>query len=142
GVPEFQAWTNGGAFDGGKLTANQKKLRQFYTQLGQLVNSSDAIRTGAFYDLQQYGNANQPERLFSYLRYSAKQKLLIVCNFDRKETIRTQLQIPADIWKAMKIAPKKAYRYQDIFLTKTIISAGTTVPVTVPPLGVLVLAIS
>ncbi|HEX9955783.1 MAG TPA: alpha-amylase family protein, partial [Fibrella sp.] len=108
GVPEFQAWTNGGAFDGGKLTASQKKLRQFYAQLGQLVNTSDAIRTGTFYDLQQYGSAGQPERLFSYLRYSAKQKLLIICNFDRKETIRTQLQIPADVWKAMKIAPKKA----------------------------------
>ncbi len=142
GVPEYQAWTNGGAFDGGKLTASQQKLRQFYAQLGQLVSTSDAIRTGAFYDLQQYGTANQPEQLFSYLRYSAKQKLLIVCNFGRREAIRTQLQIPPDAWKAMKIAPKKAYRYQDIFLAKTSITAGTTVPVTVPPLSVLVLAIS
>ena len=139
GVPEFQAWTNGGAFDGGQLTASQKKLRQFYVQLGQLVNSSDAIRTGAFYDLQQYG---RPEMLFSYLRYSAKQKLLIVCNFDKKEIRRTQLQIPTDVWKAMKIAPKKTYTYRDIFLTKTTITAGQIVPVSVPPLGVLVLAIS
>ncbi|RYF54035.1 MAG: alpha-amylase, partial [Cytophagaceae bacterium] len=139
GVPEFQAWTNGGAFDGGKLTAEQKKLRQFYTQLGQLVNASDAIRTGTFYDLQQYG---RPEKLFSFLRYSAKQKLLIVCNFDRKETIRTQLQIPAEVWKTMKIAPKKTYTYRDILLTKTTIAASQIIPVTVPPLGVLVLAIS
>ena len=139
GVPEFQAWTNGGAFDGGKLTADQKKLRQFYTQLGQLVTSSDAIRTGAFYDLQQYG---KPEKLFSYLRYSAKQKLLIICNFDRKETIRTQFQIPAEVGKAMKLVPKKTYTYKDIFRTRTVISAGLTIPVTVPPLGVLVLAIS
>ncbi|MEZ0538859.1 alpha-amylase family protein [Fibrella arboris] len=138
GVPEFQAWTNGGAFDGRKLTADQKKLRQFYLQLGQLVTGSDAIQTGAFYDLQQYG---KPERLFSYLRYSAKQKLLIVCNFDRKETIRTQLQIPADVWKAMKVVQKKTYTYRDIFQTKTTFAAGTTVPVTVPPLGVLVLSI-
>ncbi|MEZ0486328.1 alpha-amylase family protein [Fibrella aquatica] len=139
GVPEFQAWTNGGVFDGGKLTADQKKLRQFYSQLGQLVSTSDAIRTGVSHDLQQYG---KPERLFSYLRYSAKQKLLIVCNFDPKETIRTQLQIPDTLWKAMKIAPKKVYKFQDIFRTKTLITAGTTVPVTVPPLGVLVLSIS
>jgi len=139
GITEYQAWTNGGAFDGGKLTADQKKLRQFYTQLGQLINSSDAIKTGAFYDLQQYG---RPEQLFSYLRYSAKQKLLIVCNFDRKETIRTQLQIPSDVWKALKLPPKKTYTYKDIFRTKTVINAGTIIPVTVPPLGVLVLAIS
>ncbi|MBO0947647.1 alpha-amylase family glycosyl hydrolase [Fibrella forsythiae] len=139
GIPEFQAWTNGGAFDGGKLTADQKKLRQFYVQLGQLVNASEAIRNGAFYDLQQYG---RPEKLFSYLRYSAKQKLLIVCNFDRQETIRTQLQIPADVWKAMKVVPKKTYTYRDIFLTKTTITAGQIIPVTVPPLGALVLTIS
>lgn len=139
GVPEFQAWTNGGAFDGGKLTDSQKKLRQFYVQLGQLISSSDAIRTGTFYDLQQYG---RPEMLFSYLRYSAKQKLLIVCNFNKKETVRTQLQIPADVWKAMKIAPKKTYTYRDIFLTKTTITAGQIVPVVVPPQGVLVLSIS
>lgn len=139
GVPEFQAWTNGGLFDGGKLTTDQKKLRQFYAQLGQLVTSSDAIRTGGFFDLQQYG---KPEKLFSYLRYSAKQKLLIVCNFDRKETIRTQLQIPADAWKSMKIAPKKAYTFRDVFRTKTMFTAGTAFSLTVPPLGVLVLAIS
>ena len=139
GVPEFQAWTSDGAFDGGKLTLEQKKLRQFYVQLGQLISSSDAIRTGAFYDLQQYG---KPEKLFSYLRYSAKQKLLIICNFDRKETIRTQLRIPAEVSKAMKLAPKKTYTYKDIFRTKTAISAGLTIPVTVPPLGVLVFAIS
>ena len=35
GVPEYQAWTNDGKFDGGKLTDNQKKLRQFYHQLNQ-----------------------------------------------------------------------------------------------------------
>ncbi|MBO0933887.1 alpha-amylase family protein [Fibrella aquatilis] len=143
GIPEYQAWTNGGRFDGGKLTAAQKKLRQFYVQLGQLVNGSGAIRTGAFRDLQQYGPAPAgQERLFSYLRFSANQRLLIVCNFDRNAPITTQLTIPADAWSAMKMPTKKAYKYSDIFRTKTIITAGARVPVTVPPLGVLVLSIS
>ena len=143
GIPDYQAWTNGGTFDGGKLTAPQKKLRQFYVQLGQLVNNSDAIRTGTFLDLQQYGPATVGnERLFTYLRSSAKQKLLIICNFDRNQPIKTQISVPADAWSAIKMPVKKAYKYTDIFRTKTVVTAGTLVPVTVPPLGVLVLAIS
>ena len=145
GVPEYQAWTNGGKFDGAKLTADQKKLRQFYQQLNHLVNSSDAIRTGNFFDLQA-DNAQRAgydqQRLYSYLRYSSKQKLLIICNFDKQKTARTTVQIPAEAWQKINLSTAKTHSFTDIFLTKTKLTGKGGVAVELPPLGVLVLAIT
>ncbi|MBN8824869.1 MULTISPECIES: alpha-amylase family glycosyl hydrolase [unclassified Spirosoma] len=146
GIPEYQAWVNKGAFDGGQLTPNQRKLRQFYQQLIQLVNTSDAIRTGSFYDLQASNKNGQSSgydgnRLYSYLRYSGRQKLLIICNFDKQEPVNTTVQIPTEAWKAMNLSGSQTHVFQDIFRTKTRIAARNSVPVTLPPLGVLVLEI-
>ncbi|WP_229310924.1 alpha-amylase family protein [Larkinella soli] len=148
GVPEFQAWTNQGKFDGGGLNDDQKKLRQFYQSLNQLVNTSDAIRTGSFYDLQYANNNGQSQgydqhRLFSYLRHSGKQKLLIVCNFDKEKTARTTVRIPAEAWKTMKLEPNRTYSFTDLFRTKTKLkaAAGAGVPIELPPREVLVLEI-
>jgi glycosidase len=144
GVPEFQAWTNGGKFDGGKLTANQQKLRAFYHQLNQLVSTSDAIRTGGFYDLQAANaksNGYHQQRLYSYLRYSAKQKLLIICNFDKIKSAQTTVQVPVEAWKAMQADETQPHSFRDIFRTKTRLTARADVPISLPPLGVLVLEI-
>ncbi|RRB18439.1 alpha-amylase [Larkinella knui] len=153
GIPEYQAWTNGqigkpGKFDGGKLSDDQKNLRKFYHQLNQLVNSSDAIRTGGFYDLQYVNTDGQSagydqHRLYSYLRHSARQKLLIICNFDKVKTAKTTVRIPAEAWAALKVDDTKTYTFTDIFRTKTKIKASATagVPVELPPLSVLVLEI-
>ncbi|MEZ0611242.1 alpha-amylase family protein [Fibrella sp. WM1] len=143
GIPEYQAWTNGGAFDGGKLTATQRSLRQFYQQLNQLVNGSEAIRLGTFLDLRQYGSSgtSAPGTLFSYLRYTAKQRLLIICNFDRKQAVKTTITIPAEAWQAMKQVGNKPRIYRDIFRTKSQFKGTDKVAVTVPALGVLVLSI-
>ncbi|RAK00345.1 glycosidase [Larkinella arboricola] len=153
GIPEYQAWTNGSEgkpalFNGGKLTDDQKELRKFYQQLNQLVNGSHAIRTGAFYDLQYVNNNGQSagydqHRLYSYLRHSGKQKLLIVCNFDREKPAKTTVRIPVEAWKTMKLDDAKTYSFTDIFRTKTKlkVAARAGVPVDLPPLGVLVLEI-
>lgn len=146
GVPEYQAWTNGGKFDGGKLTADQKRLRLFYGQLLRLITTNDAIRTGRFYDLQPAnvraeGTGYDPHRLCSYLRYSDRQKLLIVCNFDQHKTANTTVRIPPDAWQQMNLVASETHSYRDIFRTHTRLRATHSVPITLPPLGVLVLAI-
>ena len=145
GVPEYQAWTNGGKFDGAKLTADQKKLRQFYEQLNGLVNQSDAIRTGGFYDLQADNTQSagyDQQRLYSYLRYAGNQKLLIIGNFDKEKTAKTTVQIPAEAWRKMKLSATKTHSFTDIFLTKTKLTGKSSIAVQVPPLGVLVLAVN
>ena len=144
GVPEYQAWTNGGQFDGGKLSANQKKIRQFYQQLNKLVTGSNAIRTGNFYDLQAANTGSKgydQERIFSYLRYSANQKLLIVCNFDKMKPAKASVTIPAEAWQKMKLSSTQTHSFTDIFRTKHKLTGKDSVAFELPPLGVLVLEI-
>lgn len=119
GVPEYQAWVNGGKFDGGKLSPQQKTLRKFYQDLLKLTNTSDAIRNGAFYDLQYangqtagYNNA----KMYTYLRHADKQKLLIVCNFDLQKGTQAAIQIPAHAWETMGLSAKGKYTLKEIFM--------------------------
>ena len=118
GVLEYQAWVNGGKFDGGKLNSEQKNLRGFYADLLKLVNNSDAIRNGAFYDLQ-YANKGQAgyndARMYTYLRHTDKQKLLIVCNFDLQNSVRTTIKIPVHAWETMGLPSQAQYSLKEIF---------------------------
>lgn len=121
GVPEYQAWVNGGKFDGGQLTADQRKLRQFYQDLLSLTQTSDAIRNGAFYDLQYANNNGQSvgyndTRMYSYLRHSSKQKLLIICNFDLQNSAQTTVRIPAHAWETMGLSATGKYELSGSFL--------------------------
>nr|WP_041341910.1 alpha-amylase family protein [Runella slithyformis] len=136
GVPEYQAWVNGGKFDGGKLNEEQKKLRGFYADLLALVNGSDAVRNGAFYDLQYANNNGQragynAAKHYAYLRHTDKQKLLIVCNFDLQNGMQTTVSIPAHAWETMGLSPTGKYSLKEIFhhpQTMTV-EATTGVPV-------------
>ena len=82
-VDTHQRWLNGGKFDGGKLTAAEKEIDAFYTSLIAWINSSDVIQQGKFFDLQYAQNASYPkDKVYAYLRYTAKGRNLIICNFD------------------------------------------------------------
>jgi glycosidase len=82
-VDTHQRWVNGGKFDGGKLTADEKVIDSFYTDLLAWVNSSCVIQLGKFFDLQYAQNAGYPkDKVYSYLRYLEKDRNLIICNFD------------------------------------------------------------
>lgn len=97
GVPTHQAWMNNGKFDGASLTPEQKQLRSFYAKLLNLSKDNEAIRSGYFYELQeaQKGNPSYNDSLvFSYLRYTNKEKLLIVCNFNQHENLKSTINIP------------------------------------------------
>ncbi len=94
-VETHQRWMNGGKFDGGLLTAAEKEIDQFYQKLFKKVHGSEAIQWGAFFDLQYAQDASyEKNKLYSYLRYTANEKLLIVTNFDAKQGYEFNLQIP------------------------------------------------
>ncbi len=148
GLTEWQGWLSQGRFDGAELTDDQRNLRAFYHRLNHLVSGSDAIRNGYFYDLQ-YANDNgqsagyDAHQVYSYLRYTDHQKLLIVCNFSRHTTYDTTIAIPKDAFNAMVLDPLQTYLFSDIFLTdisiETVGRAG--VPLLLPPWSVRVLEI-
>ncbi len=82
-VDTHQRWLNGGKFDGGKLTAAEKEIDSFYTELLAWINSSEVIQKGKFFDLQYAQNATYPKnKVYAYLRYTDKGRNLIICNFD------------------------------------------------------------
>lgn len=117
GVPEHQKWMNGGKFDGGRLNAEQRQLRQFYSRLLNLTASSDAIRRGKFYELQDANNLSKEydqKQAYSYLRYTDKQKLLIVVNFSRDKTMQPTIVIPKEAMAAMGLNTQQQFTYTDL----------------------------
>ncbi len=119
GVPEHQKWLNQGKFDGAKLSPEQRKLRDFYRRLLTLAGSSEAIRRGRFYELQDANNLGKQydqHRLYAYLRYTDKQQVLVVVNFSPDKAYRPELIISPEAFQAMGI-PNNAtavYTYTDL----------------------------
>jgi glycosidase len=148
GLADWQGWINQGRYDGGGLSDEQQRLRSFYQQLNHLVNGSDAIQNGYFYDLQ-YANDNgqsagyDAHQLFSYLRYTDRQKLLIVCNFSNHTTYETTVHIPHHAFGVMGLDPVRTYQMTDIFLTNTDLeTVGLEgIPLLLPPRSVRILEI-
>ncbi len=148
GLTEWQGWLSQGRYDGADLTDDQRKLRAFYQQLNYLVSGSDAIQNGYFYDLQ-YANDNgqsadyDAHQLYSYLRYSERQKLLIVCNFSQQNTYDTIINIPQNAFDTMSLNSDQTFQLSDIFLTNATVEAvgRTGIPLWLPPLSVRVLEI-
>jgi glycosidase len=105
GMPEHQKWLNNGLFDGGQLSDSQKKLREFYSRLLNICRQSEAIRAGKFWELML---ANQPqqwfdERLYLYVRFTDKQRILVVTNFNREDR-KMQVHFPDDLQECLKIS--------------------------------------
>jgi len=141
GVKSQQAWMNGGKFDGAKLSEDQKRLREFYGDLLKFVNTSDAVKFGAFYDLQYVqGNGYDKRKVYSYLRFSRKQKLLFVCNFNYDQEQEIYLNIPHGAWNVMNLAMHKKIVLKGEFKQKDqiFIEADKPIPFILPPNSVLV----
>ncbi|AKD56037.1 alpha-amylase family protein [Spirosoma radiotolerans] len=148
GVPEWQQWLSQGQYNGANLADEQRRLRAFYQQLNYLVNGSDAIQNGYFYDLQYVNDNGQSagydaHQVYSYLRYTDRQKLLIVCNFSQHTTYDTTIAIPAAAFDSMAIDPNKLLQLTDIFLTNETLEAlgRTGIPLMLTPWSVRVLEI-
>jgi glycosidase len=99
GVPNHQRWMNGGKFDGGQLSPEEKDLRDFYKRLLNFSINSSALM-GKFQEIQtinRQSTQGYDEGIYSYTRWSDSQKLIIVTNFSWLATSNFELKIPADI---------------------------------------------
>lgn len=129
GVPNHQKWMNNGLFDGHKLNAAQQNLRAYYSQLLKITTESDAVLHGDFFEVPSTGNMNN--RMYAFIRYSGKQRLLIVANFDRTQTLGANISIPDEILKVKSSSP-----VTDLLTNKKLnIPAGTSIPVKLEPVS-------
>ena len=105
GVPNHQKWMNGGAFDGGKLTSEEKSLRDFYKRLLNFTASSPALM-GKYKEIQHFNRENSllySERILSFVRWGESQKLIVSANFDADKTYDFDLLIPEEIIKTWNL---------------------------------------
>jgi glycosidase len=99
GVPSHQRWMNGGAFDGGLLTKEEKELRDFYKRILNFSLNSSALM-GKYQEIQEVNRqttAGYDSGIYAFTRWSATQKLIIVTNFSWLTTSNFELKIPSDI---------------------------------------------
>lgn len=106
-MPEFQKWVNGGACDGGRLSDEQRALREWYGRLVSVV-TGPAFAKGDFYGLN-HANKENPAYgrmpgetvsghwLYGFLRRDEESgtAFLVVANFHGTEALRdVRVQIP------------------------------------------------
>ena len=99
GVPAHQAWMNGGAFDGGGLTAQQRALRDFYKRLLRITRDSKAL-TGEYRDIHYFNKDHTPgydHRIYSFVRWQDDQRLIVVSNFELGRAYEVQLKLPVEV---------------------------------------------
>lgn len=103
GVPNHQRWMNEGKFDGGQLSESEKNLRDFYKRLLNFSINSPALM-GSFQEIHSVNrqNTGYTDLIYSYVRWSENQKLIVVANFSSEKTSEFELKVPSDViskWK-------------------------------------------
>lgn len=101
GVPHFQRWTNHKRFDGAALSEEEKDLRSFYKKLLRFSLTSDALM-GDYREIHYFNKDQNPaydHRVFSFVRWSENEQVIIVSNFDTVNHYDLDLIIPEEIIK-------------------------------------------
>ena len=114
GVPHHQRWMNEKKFDGGKSSEEEKELRDFYQRLLNFTVSSEALM-GEYAEIHTYNRSNTENynhKLFSFTRWSADEKLIIISNFDAIESYTFTLKIPEDLIKVWNL-PDGTFELKD-----------------------------
>ncbi len=109
GVPNHQRWMNGGKFDGGQLSESEKELRDFYSRLLNFSTQSSALM-GNFQEIQsanRYKTEGYDDYIYSFVRWSSSEKLMVVSNFSAEKISTFALKIPSEIISKWKLRTGK-----------------------------------
>ena len=125
-MPEFAKWVNGGRYDGGRIAAEQRELRDWYGRLIR-VTRERAFTAGEFYGLN-HANKENPDFgrvgdesisghwLYAFLRRDSKtgQAFLVVANFHGSETLNgVKIRIPHDAQMFVGLSGYEAWNFSD-----------------------------
>jgi glycosidase len=129
-MPEFTKWVNGGRYDGGRLSAEPKALREWYGKLIRCTQSA-AFTRGEFYGLN-HANAANPDFgrvgdetasghwLYAFLRHDPEsgKSFLIVANFSPNDTLGgVRIEIPDHAWNFIGRDPVSTWKFTDRLAT-------------------------
>lgn len=126
-MPEFIKWVNGGLYDGGRLSIEQKSLRNWYSKLLHTIQAP-AFTAGKYYGLNhanldnsKYGRVGDEtvsgHWLYSFLRHdpTSKQTFLIIANFHGTEILHdVVVHIPEEAWKFIDRINSSPWLFSDV----------------------------
>jgi glycosidase len=123
----IRQWINNMKFDGGKLSHEQKELRETYCKILRMASSEAALSKGMFHDLM-YANMNNPrfnpDRQYAFLRKHENEIILIVASFDKAEQT-VCVHIPESAFESCGIEDNKAATVTDLFTGETTVGTLT-----------------
>ncbi len=136
GVPQHQKWVNGGKYDGGQLSDEQKQLRQFYGDILNLATNNPAIARGDYADLTEYnvGVKNTSDRIQTFIRVAEDDRLIIVSGFNSKLE-HVKIQLSKEAIDKFKLAQDGVYIGRDLLRSGTEIGLDShfTFELDIPP---------
>lgn len=138
GVPAHQRWMNDGKFDGGKLTKDEKTLIDFYHRILSVTRESNAM-TGKFLEIQRANrqNGNYPQEVYSFVRASEGEQLIVICNFSATANQFFELTLPSETIKEIGLKDGR-YQIKDLLYGKSRLMLDVSggqgkVSITLPP---------
>jgi len=148
GVPQHQRWMNNKQFDGGQLNESEKELRDFYKRLLNFTINSSALM-GNYTEIHNFNRANSKNynhRIFSFVRWSKDEKLIIVSNFDAEESYEFELKLPEIVIASWNLEDGKYQVTDQLYHKKSfdlVIEKGSgRIQFKIDPLGSLILSLN
>ena len=144
GVPQLQKWINGGKYDGGALSDEQRQLRQAYSDILKLSSENRDISLGDYYDLTEPNRSanNFSDKIHAFVRILGDERLVIISGFNAKLE-HAKIQFSDDLIEKLQLKKGEAYMARDL------LRSGTEVGITnafsfdleMPPYSYLILKI-
>ncbi len=116
GVPHHQRWMNEKKFDGGQLSEAEKELREFYKKLLNISVNEEAFM-GAYKEIHSYNRKytdGYNQRLFSFVRWTENQQVLVIANFDKDRSYDLELKLPPEVFKEWDLSAAE-YTLKELF---------------------------
>jgi glycosidase len=126
GVPHHQRWMNGGRFDGGGLSAEERELRNYYRALLNFTTNSPAL-TGKYLEIHSHNrskNNGYHSKLYSFARWNKDQKLIVVANFSADAGWEGTIGLPATLQEMWGMKNGE-------YSMKNVLNTGQRVPLSV-----------
>lgn len=125
-MKEFVKWVNGGKYDGGKLSEEQKSLRAWYGKLLKVL-ANRAFTRGEFYGLNYFNRENvnfgrvdgetfSGHWVYAFLRHdpASGESFLVVANFHpEKDLSGVKVVIPEGGWEFMDRVDDEQWVFED-----------------------------
>jgi len=120
GVPEHQKWVNGGKYDGGALSDDQKALRLFYSDVLKFASTNKAITDGDYYDLTLFNleQGNIPDKAHVFARVMGEERLVILSGFNDKP-LRVKIKLSDEVVQAFTLKAEQDYLGRDLLRSGT-----------------------